>query len=72
MRAMNGVQRIRQQLQMTQTELAAAISITQSAVSQYERGEAQIAPQVAKRLIDLARSRRVKATYDDIYGGKAA
>lgn len=52
---------------MTQAELAAAVGVTQSAVSQYERGDSQITPNVARRLIELAREHGVKATFDDIY-----
>lgn len=64
---MHGVQQIRQRLGMTQAELAAAVGVTQSAVSQYERGDSQITPNVARRLIELAREHGVKATFDDIY-----
>lgn len=68
---MNRCRAIRERLGMTQQVLAHGIGVTQGNVSLYERGQ-QIPPPVAGRLIQLARSRGVALSFDDIYGDLVA
>ncbi|AZW22940.1 helix-turn-helix domain-containing protein [Bordetella bronchiseptica] len=57
---------IRQRLGVTQAALAVGIGVTQGNVSHYERGQT-IPPDVARRLIDFARSQGLSLTFDQIY-----
>ncbi|WP_099750444.1 helix-turn-helix domain-containing protein [Bordetella bronchiseptica] len=57
---------IRQRLGVTQAALAVGIGVTQGNVSHYERGQT-IPPDVARRLIDFARSHGLSLTFDQIY-----
>ena len=57
---------IRQRLRVTQAALAVGIGVTQGNVSHYERGQT-IPPDVARRLIDFARSQGLSLTFDQIY-----
>mgnify|MGYP001558944557 CR=1 FL=1 len=62
----NPWQRFRSQTGMSQVELAALLKIGQSAISTYEAGGT---PEVifAKRLVALARERRVRMSMDELY-----
>jgi len=51
---------------MTQSAFAEGIGVTQGNVSLYEKGQT-VPPKVAKRVIELAASRGVALTYDDVY-----
>jgi putative transcriptional regulator len=52
---------------MTQAELASAIGVTQGNVSHIEQGRQEVTPGVARRVIDVAATRGVVVTFDDIY-----
>lgn len=54
-------------LKVTQTELAAALGVTQGNVSFYEKGQT-IPPAVARKLIAFAKRKGVKLSFDAIYG----
>ncbi|AOB29896.1 hypothetical protein AKI39_03115 [Bordetella sp. H567] len=64
---MNPTRRIRQTLGLTQAELATALGISQSLVSQYERGRQEMPPDTARRLIQFAQTRGKRFTFNDIY-----
>ena len=64
---MNPIRLIRQKLGKTQAELAQALGISQSLVSQYERGRQEIPPDTARRLIQYAQTEGKRFTFNDIY-----
>ncbi|MDR5881092.1 helix-turn-helix transcriptional regulator [Caballeronia sp. LZ032] len=64
---MNGLITLRKRLALSQAEIGAAIGITQSTISQSERGDITLSVEVAKRLVQFARSKGIKATLDEIY-----
>ncbi|WP_454826066.1 helix-turn-helix domain-containing protein [Paraburkholderia xenovorans] len=69
---MNGLIALRKRLKMSQTDLGDAIGVTQSAISQYERGDCLMTPDVAIRLVQFARARGIAATMDALYMTKEA
>lgn len=74
---MSNLKRIREALQMTQAELGAAIGVTQGSVSFYELGKHPVPPDIAAKVIAVARKKNQRVTFDDIYlerplrGGRA-
>ena len=58
---------IRQLLGMTQAAIGESIGVTQGNVSFYERGQT-VPPDVAGKLIELARQKGHQLTYDHVYG----
>lgn len=64
---MNTVKAIRELLGLTQAAFAEGVGCTQSNVSFYERGQ-NMPPDVAKRLIVLAKERGIELTLDQVYG----
>jgi transcriptional regulator with XRE-family HTH domain len=64
---MNAIADIRKRLQLSQAGLASAINVNQSLISQYERGECQVSPKIARRLIDFAKSQGIEISFDSIY-----
>jgi putative transcriptional regulator len=64
---MRPIQIIRSRLGVSQVELAEAIGRSQSNISAYERGQT-IPPEVAKELIEFARSKGLQLSYDHVYG----
>lgn len=69
---MQSVREIRERLGLTQGAMADGIGVTQSNVSHYEQGRQQIPPDVARRLIALARRHGHELTFDDIYAAQGA
>lgn len=65
---MNAIRSIRDRLGATQTELGAALGVTQSNVSFYENGQT-MPPDVAAKLIAFAAKGGLSISYDHIYGG---
>jgi DNA-binding transcriptional regulator YiaG len=61
------VRSIRQRLGLSQEELATELGCIQANVSLLERGQT-VMPEMAKRLIRVARARGLPITYDDVYG----
>lgn len=57
---------IRERLKLTQIQLATELGCTQGNVSFYERGQ-MVPPNVAGRLIEVARKRGQCITFDDVY-----
>lgn len=64
---MNPIFQLRKRLKVSQAELGAALEVTQSAVSQYEKGTSIPSPDVVRRLIDFAKGRGVDVSFEAIY-----
>lgn len=64
---MNPILQLRKRLNVSQAELGAELGVTQSAVSQFEKGSAVPSPDTVKRLIDFAKRRGVDVSFDSIY-----
>ncbi len=58
---------IRRRLGVTQAEIAAALGMSQSNVSFYEKGQT-VPPDAAAKLIAYAAGRGCPITYDNVYG----
>lgn len=67
---MSNFKRLRTQLGMTQAAIGAELGVTQANVSFYETIGQTVPPAVAGRLIELAKSRGLSITFDDIYATK--
>lgn len=67
MRRMSNFKRIRASLGLSQDALAKLLGMTQGNVSFYELGRQAVPPDVAGRLIDIAKKRGHTVTFDDIY-----
>lgn len=61
------IKSIRERLGVTQQVLADGIGCTQGNIGHYEGGQT-MPPKVARRLIEFARGRGCRITFDDIYG----
>jgi putative transcriptional regulator len=59
--------RIRLRLGLSQAAIAAELGVTQGNVSHYEVGRNTIPPDVAGRLISVAKKRGHVITFDDVY-----
>jgi len=64
---MNTLSNLRNQLDMTQAELANALGQTQGSIGHYETGRYQMPVAVAKRLINLAAANGINLSLDQIY-----
>lgn len=63
---MNNFQQIRSRLQLSQSELAEALDMSQPNISKYENGQ-EVSPETARKLVRLATERGVSVSFDDIY-----
>ena len=63
----NRFRQVREQLGLTQAQLAARIGVTQGSVSFYESGQITPPPDVVRILIAAAKKHGFAVTYDDIY-----
>lgn len=66
---MTNLRDIRRTLNLSQAELASAMGVTQSALSQYETGRCQPLIKHARRLIAFAEGQGVLISLDDVYAG---
>jgi putative transcriptional regulator len=64
---MNNLKIIRKKLGITQAELAKLIGCTQGNIGHYENKKQTIKPEVAQRIVSVARERGLNITYEDIY-----
>jgi putative transcriptional regulator len=64
---MNAFRSVRARLAVSQAEIGAALGVTQSNVSFYEKGQT-VPPDVAAKLIEYARGKGLELSYDQIYG----
>lgn len=64
---MNAIQDLRKAAGLSQAALARELSVTQSTISQYERGE--IRPDVSRalRLLEIAKGLKLRIALEDIY-----
>ena len=63
----NPWQRFRSQTGLSQTDLARELGLGQSAISGYEAGDLPV-PEVAARFVKLAKKRRVRMDFNEVYG----
>lgn len=64
---MSNFKRIRTVLGLSQSALARLLGMTQGNVSFYELGRQTVPPDVAAKLINVAKARGHTLTFDDIY-----
>jgi putative transcriptional regulator len=64
---MSAIKRVRDELGLTQTELAKELGRSQGSVSFYECGSIPIPPEAARKLIEFAASHGVELSFDDLY-----
>lgn len=65
---MNAFRQIRERLGMSQAQLGTALGMTQGNVHFIEAKGQAVKPDVAAKLIGLARSRGLEIGYDHVYG----
>lgn len=65
----NPWQRFRSRTGLSQVDLAKALKIGQSAVSQYEYAGRYPEPAIAARFVSLCRRHKVPCSMDEVYGG---
>ena len=64
---MNNLKNIRKQMKLSQAKLAELIGCAQSNVGHYESRNQTIRPEVAQRIMLVAKDRGLNITYEDIY-----
>lgn len=64
---MNPIRLVRKAAGLSQAQLAAKLKVSQSAVSQYERGAIQPGIKQAKRLVALAADSGLSVSLDQVY-----
>ena len=64
---MNNLKAIRKKMGLTQAELAKLIGCTQGNIGHYENKNQTIKPEVAQRIVSVAKERGLEITYEDIY-----
>lgn len=60
---------IRSRLGATQCALADALCVTPANISHIETGKQSLSVELAKRLVEYAKTKGVSVTLDEIYGG---
>lgn len=63
----NNLKLIRERLGLTQPELADLLGVSQGNVSHCETQKQEVSPEMARRLIQVAKDRNADVTFDDIY-----
>jgi len=63
----NNIKRVREQIGLSQAKFAAAIGVSQSNISHYERQHQDVSPGVARRVITVAQAHGLHITFNDIY-----
>lgn len=64
---MNSIRLVRNAAGLSQAQLAAKLEVSQSAISQYERGAIQPGIKQAKRLVALAADSGLSVSLDQVY-----
>lgn len=64
---MNPIRLVRKAAGLSQAQLAAKLKVSQSAISQYERGAIQPGIKQAKRLVALAADSGLSVSLDQVY-----
>ncbi len=65
---MNNIREIRKLLGLTQAELAKKLGKSQSNITCYETRDQMVPPEVARKLISVARSRGLIIDFNTVYG----
>lgn len=66
----NHFKQIRLKMRMSREDFAAALGLTYAAISHYENGLRKPRLDVCRRILDLAKARRIKVKFEDIYPRK--
>lgn len=66
------IKEIREKLNLSQSELAIEIGVTQGYISHIENGRNETRRDFAEKLIGVARKRGLEISYNDIFGEQAA
>jgi transcriptional regulator with XRE-family HTH domain len=64
---MNSIRLVRKAVGLSQAQFAAKLEVSQSAISQYERGAIQPGIKQAKRLVALAADSGLSVSLDQVY-----
>ncbi len=64
---MNEIQRIRHAMSMSQSQFAVLLNVSQQCVNNYEVGKRLPRPRIAKRIIEIAKSNGIDASFERIY-----
>jgi transcriptional regulator with XRE-family HTH domain len=64
---MNPILQLRKRLKVSQADLGAELGVTQSAISQYEKGTSTPSPEIVRRLIEFAKTRGIEVSFESIY-----
>lgn len=64
---MNGLIQLRKRLGLSQSELGAALGVGQSAILQCERNVCFMSPELAMKLVSMARARGFSTSLDELY-----
>lgn len=64
---MNPILQLRKRLKVSQHDLGAAIGVTQSAVSQFEKGISIPSPETVRRLIEFSKTKGIAVSFESIY-----
>lgn len=60
------IKKFRKELCLTQTELAQLLKVTVCTISMYENGKRQPSYPTVRKMIELAKKKKIKMTFDDI------
>jgi putative transcriptional regulator len=63
----NNLKLIRERLCLSQAALAAEIGVSQGNISHCEKQTQEVSPDMARKVVALARERGFDVTFDDIY-----
>ncbi|MFM0243820.1 helix-turn-helix domain-containing protein [Paraburkholderia sediminicola] len=64
---MSPILQLRKRLKVSQADLGAALGVTQSAISQYEKGTSVPSPEIVRRLIEFAKTAGIEVSFESIY-----
>ena len=64
---MTAIYQLRKRLNLSQTDLASEIGVTQSAISQFETGASIPSPETVRKLVEFARKRGIKLSFELVY-----
>jgi putative transcriptional regulator len=63
----NNLKSIRELLGLSQAALAAEIGVSQGNISHCEKQAQEVSPEMARKVVALARDRGIDVSFDDIY-----
>ena len=65
------IKQLRTQIGMSQAQLADALGVSQSLITHWETGRRQPSPQLALKIVSLARKHHQKITMESLYAHHA-